>query len=115
MITIDGTPIQDPAKYNDGYEQFTTDNRSLNLKLQRNRLGKTRFADMSFAFNTPAEIQELLDLFNDGDEVAFSNNASSLEGGTFAFNGIPDLPLDIGDYEGGGTYLRRLRVVLREV
>lgn len=113
MITIDGTPIQDPSKYNDGYDQFTTDNISLNLKRQRNRRGKLKFADMTWDLNTPAEMQALLDLFNEGDEVAFSNDASSF--GTFAFDGIPDLPLDIGDYEGGGTYLRSLRVILREV
>lgn len=113
MITINGNTIQDPSGYNDNYEQFTTDNRSLNLKLQRNRRGKKKWARMTWDLNTPAELQELLDLFEDGDQVAFVNDASSY--GTFSFNGIPDIPLDISDYEGGGTYLRSLTVTLREV
>lgn len=113
MITINGTPIQDPSRYQDNYDQFTTDNRSLSLKLQRNRLGKKKWAMMSWDLNTPAELQALLDLFQEGDEVAFSNDASSF--GTLTFDGIPDLPLQIGEYEGGGTYMRPLTVTLREV
>lgn len=115
MITINGTEIKDPTEYNDNYDQFFTDNVSLGLNRQRNRRGKLKYAEMFWDYLDPDEMQPLLDLFEDGDAVAFVNTASSLTGGTFSFTGMPDLPLELGDYEKGGTYLRSLRVVLREV
>lgn len=113
MITINTTPIQDPSGYNDNYDQFFSDNISLGLNRQRNRLGKKKIADMSWDMLEPSELQALLAFFQEGSAVAFVNNASAF--GTMSFTGIPDLPLQLGDYEGGGTYLRSLRVVLREV
>lgn len=113
MITIDATTIDDPTNYQDGYDQYFTDNISLGLKRQRNRRGKKKFATLTWTLLTPAELNVLLGFFEDGDEVAFSNTQSSY--GTFAFDGIPDLPLAISEYEKGGTYLRDLTVTLREV
>lgn len=113
MITINGGAIQDPSSYSDNYDQFLTDNRSLGLRLQRNRLGKKKVATMTFTTQTPAELDVLLTLFQEGDEVAFVNTASSF--GVFSFDGIPDLPLELSEYEKGGTYLRDLTVTLREV
>jgi hypothetical protein len=113
MITINTTPIQDPTEYNDNYDQFFSDNISLGLQRQRNRLGKKKIAEMTWKLNTPTELSTLLALFQEGAAVAFVNDASSF--GTFSFTGIPDLPLDISDYEGGGTYMRSLKVVLKEV
>jgi hypothetical protein len=83
------------------------------LRLQRNRLGKKKMATITWTTQTPAELQVLLDLFQEGDAVDFVNDASSF--GTFSFTGIPDLPLDLSEYEKGGTYLRDLTVTLREV
>ena len=113
MITIDAATIQDPSGYEDNYEQFTSDNVSLGLKRQRNRRGKLKWARMFWDNLTPTELNALLDLFQEGDEVAFVNDASSY--GTFSFNGIPDIPIDVSEYETGGTYLRSLTVTLREV
>lgn len=113
MITINGTEVQDPSSYSDNYDQFFTDNRSLSLRLQRNRLGKKKMATLTWTTQTPAELDVLLALFQEGDEVAFSNTASSF--GTFTFDGIPDLPLSLSEYEKGGTYMRDLTVTLREV
>lgn len=113
MITINGTVVQDPSGYSDNYDQFLTDNRSLSLRLQRNRLGKKKVATLTWTTQTPAEQAVLLALFQEGDAVEFLNDASSF--GTFAFTGIPDLPLELSEYEKGGTYLRDLTVTLREV
>lgn len=113
MITIEGNSIKDPTSYNDNYDQFFADSISLGLKRQRNRRGKLKFAEMGWDLLTPDEINALLALFIDGDQVDFVNTASSF--GTFSFTGRPDLPIEIGDYEPGGTYLRPLRIVLREV
>lgn len=113
MITINGNEVLDPTKYLDNFDQFFTDNRSLSGKLQRNRRAKKKMADLTWTMLEPAEFQALSALFEDGDEVAFSNDASAY--GTFTFNALPDLPLDASEYIGGGTYLRDLHVTLREV
>lgn len=113
MITINGDEILDPNQYRDNFDQFYTDNRSLSGKLQRNRRAKKKMAEMTWTMLEPAEFQALSALFEDGNEVAFINDASAY--GTFTFDGIPDLPLDASDYLGGGTYLRDLHVILREV
>lgn len=113
MITINGAAIQDPTEYNDNYDQFYTDNISLGLKRQRNRRGKLKYAEMTWDMLEPAEFLALSALFVDGDAVDFVNTESAY--GTFTFTGIPDLPLTAGDYLGGGTHMRSLKVVLREV
>ena len=113
MILINGAPIPDPTTYLDNYDQFFTDNISLSGKRQRNRRAKKKFAEMGWTMLDPVEFQALMDLFNDGDEVSFSNTDSAY--GTFTFDGIPDLPLEAGDYYGGGTFMRDLKVTLREV
>lgn len=113
MITINAAPIPDPTTYKDNYDQFYTDNISLSGKRQRNRRAKKKFAELGWTMLEPTEFQALIALFNDGDEVAFVNSDSAF--GTFSFDGIPDLPLDAGDYYGGGTFLRDLKVTLREV
>lgn len=113
MITINGNTIQDPSNYADNHDQYFTDNVSLGLKRQRNRRGKLKNATMTWRLLTPAQLNDLLAYFEDGDEVAFINTESSY--GTLSFNGIPDLPLQMSEYEQGGTFLRDLTVTLREV
>ena len=113
MILINGAPISDPTTYLDNYDQFFTDNVSLSGKRQRNRRAKKKFAEMGWTMLDPTEFQALVALFNDGDGVSFSNTDSAF--GAFTFDGIPDLPLDAGDYYGGGTFMRDLKVTLREV
>ena len=113
MITIDTVPVPDPTGYEDNYDQFFTDNISLAGNRQRNRRAKKKWARMTWTLLEPAEFQSLIDKFNDGDEVDFTNTDSSF--GTFDFTGIPDLPLETGDYLPGGSFLRDLTVTLREV
>lgn len=113
MITIDTVQIKDPSGYRDNHEHFFSDSISLGLKRQRNRLGKLKMAQMQWKLLTPEELNALLAAFKDGEPVDFVNTASSF--GTFSFRGRADLPLDITEYETGGTYLRGLTVVLREV
>ena len=113
MITINGNEILDPTLYRDNFDQFFTDNRSLSARLQRNRRAKKKMAEMTWTMLEPADFQALSLLFEDGDEVTFSNDASAY--GTFTFDALPDLPLDASEYLGGGTYLRDLHIILREV
>lgn len=113
MITINASPITDPTNYLDNYDQFFTDNISLAGNRQRNRRAKKKMCQMTWKLLEPSEFQALIALFNDGNAVAFSNTDSAF--GTFAFTGIPDLPLAADEYYGGGTFMRDLTVVLREV
>ena len=113
MITINTSPVPDPQGYNDNYDQFYTDNISLAGNRQRNRRAKKKFATMIWTMLEPVEFQQLVALFGDGDEVAFTNTDSAF--GSFNFVGIPDLPLGASDYLGGGTFMRDLTVTLREV
>ncbi len=113
MITINAAPITDPQGYEDNYDQYFTDNVSLLGNRQRNRRAKKKWARMTWTLLEPSEFQALMALFNDGDEVDFTNSDSSF--GTFNFTGIPDLPLSPTEYLGGGSFLRDLTVTLREV
>ena len=113
MITLNGQQAPDPVKYSDNKEHFKTDNISLAGNRQRNRRAVKKMATMSWHQLEPTEFQSLVNILESG-VVAFTNNASAW-GPTFNFNGLPDLPLDAGDYYGGGTYLRDLTVTLREV
>lgn len=113
MILINGAPVPDPQGYQDNYDQYFTDNISLAGNRQRNRRAKKKWALMKWTMLEPTEFQALITLFNDGDAVTFSNSDSSF--GSFAFTGIPDLPLEASEYMGGGTFMRDLTVTLREV
>ena len=113
MIIINNTPVPDPSGYNDNYDQFFTDNISLAGNRQRNRRAKKKLAILTWTMLEPVEFQAMMALFQDGDAVTFTNTDSAY--GSFDFIGIPDLPLDAGDYYGGGTFMRDLTVTLREV
>lgn len=113
MITLNGHVAPDPVKYIDNHEHFKTDNISLAGNRQRNRRAIKKVVTLGWKMLEPSEFQTLVGIL-EGGQVAFSNNASAF-GADFSFNALPDLPLDAGEYYGGGTYMRDLTVTLREV
>lgn len=113
-MKINDVEIPDPTGYQDGYDSFFSDNITLALKRQRNRLGKKKYAKLRWTMLTPEEFQALAAMFQDGSEVEFENDSSTAYG-TFSFTALPDLPLGYDDYYGGGTFMRDLEVTLREV
>jgi hypothetical protein len=102
-MTIDGNTIKMPNGLAEYYKYSRYDNRSLNFSLQRNQLGKKKYAELTWTDLTPVELQAILTWADDLSSHAYSNSDSRYSGG-WAFTGLVTI-LSPGLYEKGATFM----------
>ena len=114
MITINNIAIAQPMS-NGGVKeellQIMHQRMLIDGSLVRRFFGIKKQCTLTWDSLNPADYQQLIDLFTNGNEITYNNPNSSY--GTFTFTGFPIHSEDV--YLPGATLLRKLTVKIQEV
>lgn len=110
-VTINGSAIFQPSSAIDSNDYAATDRKSISKRPLRNRAKRKRNAELEWDALAEADFIQLVELFQAGNAVQYSNDFSSY-GLPVSFVGLPDVDEE-GDYQ--RPYGRRaLKVTIRE-